>query len=71
MSAASRVIDDDDLRWACAAIYAAVMRAPVKDRIDVLAVAIRALVDTGSLDAHPRSGVAAHQHTEKISEEKR
>lgn len=47
---ASRIIGDEQLRNHCAAIYAAVISVPRPDRMDVTAVALRALVDTGSLE---------------------
>lgn len=57
MSTASRVIGDAKLREACASIFATVVALPPADRMDVTATAIRALVDTGSLDGYrPATG---------------
>lgn len=46
---ARRVVGDDRLRDACARIYAAAVAVPPVDRMDVFAVAVRALVQTEAL----------------------
>jgi hypothetical protein len=50
-----RVFTDQRLRDACAKICAVVVAIPRADRMDVTAVALRALVDGGYLESDPRS----------------